>query len=78
MIAAFSEIRGEWKATSSSRKERPTTPAMNSGMRSFMYSLWSSSAAVTPPISAVMPVPSSCRGTTSSRSRLTRSSVALS
>ena len=49
MIAALSEISGEWKATSSSRNERPTTPTMNSGMRPFMYSLWSSSAAVTPP-----------------------------
>ena len=57
MIAALSEISGEWKATSSSRKERPTTPTMNSGMRSFMYSLWSSSAAVTPPTWAVMPEP---------------------
>ena len=36
MIAALSEISGEWKATSSSRNERPTTPAMNSGMRPFM------------------------------------------
>ena len=36
MIAAFSEISGEWNATSSSRNESPTTPAMNSGMRSFM------------------------------------------
>ena len=57
MTAALSEISGEWKATSRSRNERPTTPAMNSGMRSFMYSLWSSSAAVTPPTSAVTPVP---------------------
>ena len=36
MIAALSEISGEWKATSRSRKERPTTPAMNTGMRSVM------------------------------------------
>ena len=34
MIAAFSEISGEWNATSRSRNDRPTTPAMNSGMRS--------------------------------------------
>ena len=33
MIAALSEISGEWKATSRSRNERPTTPAMKSGMR---------------------------------------------
>ena len=31
MIPAFSEISGEWKATSRSRKERLTTPPMNSG-----------------------------------------------
>ena len=78
MIPALSEIRGEWKATSSSRNERPTTPMMNTGMRPFMYSLWSSSAAVTPPTSTVMPEPPSGSGTTSSRSRLTRSSVSLS
>ena len=30
---ALSEISGEWNATSRSRNERPTTPAMNSGMR---------------------------------------------
>ena len=48
-MPAFSEISGEWKATSSSRKDSPTTPTMNTGMRPFMYSLWSSSAAVTPP-----------------------------
>ena len=33
MTPAFSEMKGEWKATSSSRKERPTTPMMKSGMR---------------------------------------------
>ncbi len=78
MIAALSEIRGEWKATSRSRNERPTTPAMNSGMRPTMYSLWSSSAAVTPPISAVIPVSPSSSGTTSSRRWVTRSSVSWS
>ena len=78
MIAAFSEISGEWKATSSSRKERPTTPTMNSGIRPFMYSDWSSSAAVTPPIWTSMPVPLNCLGTRSFRRLLTRSSVALS
>ena len=36
MIPALSEISGEWKATSRSRNESPTTPAMNSGMRSVM------------------------------------------
>ena len=51
---------------------------MNSGMRSVMYSLWSSSAAVTPPTWAVMPVPPSASGTTSSRRCLTRSSVSSS
>ena len=56
-MPAFSEISGEWKATSSSRNERPRTPPMNSGMRPFMYSLWSSSAAVTPPTLASMPEP---------------------
>ena len=36
ITAAFSEISGEWNATSSSRNESPTTPAMKSGMRSLM------------------------------------------
>ena len=43
-----------------------------------MNSLWSSSAAVTPPTSAVMPVPPNDCGTTSSRMRWTRSEVSLS
>ena len=34
MIAALSEISGEWNATSSSRNESPTTPAMNRGILS--------------------------------------------
>ena len=36
MIAAFSDINGEWKATSRSRNDRPTTPTMNSGTRPVM------------------------------------------
>ena len=78
MIPAFSEISGEWKASSRSRNESPTTPAMNSGMRPFMNSDWSSSAAVTPPIWTSIAVPSNWPGTTSSRICLTRSSVASS
>ena len=76
MIAAFSEISGERNATSRSRNESPTTPAMNSGIRPFMYSLWSSSAAVTPPTSARTSVSPIVCGMISSRIRLTRSSVA--
>ena len=77
-MPAFSEISGEWKATRSSRNDRPTTPRTKSGKRPFMYSLWSSSAAVTPPILAVTPLRPSSWGTVSSRSRLTRSSVSWS
>ena len=77
-MPAFSEMRGEWKATSSSRKDKPTTPRTKIGKRPFMYSLWSSSAAVTPPTCAVTPVSPSCWGIVSSRSRLTRSEVASS
>ena len=43
-----------------------------------MYSLWSSSAAVTPPISALNPVPESALGTTSDRRSRTSSWVASS
>ena len=47
-------------------------------MRSTMYSLWSSSAAVTPPTLASTPLPASASGRTVSRRCLTRSSVASS
>ena len=36
MIPALSEIKGEWKATRSSRKESPRTPMMKIGMWSVM------------------------------------------
>jgi hypothetical protein len=39
MIPAFSEISGEWKATSRSRNERPITAPTKSGSFPFMYSL---------------------------------------
>ena len=51
---------------------------MKTGMRPRMKSLWSSSAAVTPPTSALIPVPPKVCGTRSSRTRWTSSSTPAS
>jgi len=53
------------------QKRKEEDAAEKSGMRPFMYSLWSSSAAVTPPTWASMPEPLRAVGTTSSRMWLT-------
>src|SRR5690349_4581536 len=73
--AALSGMASERKPTRSSRQPRPITTPTKRGSLSTMTSAKSSYPAVTPPTCTSSEVPDSARGSTSSRSRSTRSLV---